>query len=178
MPGRRPVAMRLRPSPHVRIGGRKWAVLLPFSIPRGSFAGVVPWQGLFAALGLVSWACACQAMPGRRSVAMWLRSSPHVRICGRKWPGVLPFAIPRGSFAGVLPRRKLFAAHWLSLLVCACSARFHLQLCPLGLPLSLFVAPSKMLGDIDDSRWPTGVTVVLVFARLPSCFVPWWHWRK
>ena len=179
MPRRRPVAVMLRPPPPVRIGVRKWAVLLPFSIPRGSLAGDIPRNWLFAALGLNVWACVCQAVPVRRSVTIWLLASPPVRIGVRKWLRVLPFVIPRGSYAGVFPWFRLFAALWLCLLVCACSASFfHLQLCPFRYSHSFFVAPSKMLGDVDDPRWPIGVPIVLVVARLLSSCAPMWQRRK
>ena len=82
----------------------------------------------------------------------------------------LPCIIPRGFFAAFVPWQWLLAMRRLLLCACAQLASFDwLLFCPVGFVLPLVVPPSQMLRDINDSRWPAWVAVVVVIIELWCC---------
>ena len=94
----------------------------------------------------------------------------------------LPFAIPRGFSAGVVPWQRLVAVRRSVLWACAGQAKSDKQLlCPIGFLLSLSMPPSQILSDIDDPWWQPWVLIVLVLVRLLVCprqLVKRWLRRK
>ena len=90
----------------------------------------------------------------------------------------LPCTIPRGFLAGVVPWQWLLAARRLTLCACACQAKSDKRLlCPVGVLLTFSMPPSQRPRDIDYSRWPAWVAVVIFIAELFCCLC-FPRWRK